>query len=106
VQELGAHLMGEIERSVPVVPVPLVAAALRTGATGRLAALTLLRARLQAEGAPLHLAEDDAEVLEAGLALLRRRGVLDAADQPRPEQARLLAFYAAPVEQRLGPAQP
>ena len=101
VKALGTHLMGEIEASVPVVPVPLVAAVLRAGAADRLAALSAMRAALAAVNAPLHLDADDAEVLAAGLALLRRRGVLDASDQPRPGQARLLAFYAAPVEQRL-----
>ena len=105
VQALGAHLMGEIERAVPVVPVPLVAAVLRSGAADRLAALSAMRAALLAAEALLHLGPQDAEVLAAGLALLRRRGVLDASDQLHPEQARLLAFYAAPVEQRLGLAQ-
>ena len=101
VHDLGSYLMGEIEHSVPVVPVPLVAAVLRSGAADRLSALSDLRAQLLAQGAPLHLADEDAKVLDEGLALLRRRGVLDAEDQPRPDQARLLAFYAAPVEQRL-----
>lgn len=105
VQEVGTHLMGEIAASVPVVPVPLVAAVLRGGAADRLAALGLLRARLQALGAQLHLDPDDAKVLKTGLALLRRRGVLDAEDRPLPERAHLLSFYAAPVEQHLDPAR-
>ena len=105
VQALGTHLMGEIEHSVPVVPVPLVAAVLRGGAPDRLAGVRDLRARLLGLGAQLHLDPDDARVLATGLALLRRRGILDASDQPRPDQLRLLAFYAAPVEQRLDRAQ-
>jgi glycerol-3-phosphate O-acyltransferase len=105
VEDLGAHLMAEIERAVPVVPVPLVAACLRAGAADRAALLQRLgqmRARLRDLGADLHLPVEDVATLEAGLALLIRRGVIGPDLALRPDQDQLLAFYAAPVEQRLG----
>ncbi len=105
VEDLGTHLMAEIERAVPVLPVPLVAAALREGPAGQetlLQRIGLLKARLAGYGADLHLPAEDRQTLQDGLALLQRRGVIGPDLAPRPEQARLLAFYAAPVEQRLG----
>lgn len=110
IDDLGTHLMAEIERAVPVLPVPLVAAALRQGGADRAALrdrVLALTAHLHAFGADLHLPDDPEAVLDHGLDLLRKRGVIDPALRVNPEAQRLLAFYAAPVEQRLGlPTQP
>ncbi len=107
VPALGAHLMAEIERAVPVLPVPILAAALRAGAVGHEALVNKigeLRARLAALGADIDLPESDEEVLAQAEALMIRRGILKRSGAPRSRKERLLAFYAAPVEQRLGRA--
>lgn len=107
VEELARHLMAEIERAVPVLPVPIMAAALRDGAVGREALVKKigeLRARLAELGADIDLPDDDEEVLAQAQALMIRRGILKKSGAPRSRAARLLAFYAAPVEQRLGRA--
>ena len=98
----AARLMADVEAVVPVLPVPLVAAALAEGV-----AVAELAARLRAAGAVLRLppAGGEAAALaraEAeGRALLMARGVLDAEGQPRAEAQDMLDFYAAPVRQRL-----
>jgi glycerol-3-phosphate O-acyltransferase len=105
VEDLGNHLMAEIERAVPVLPVPLVAAALRQGpgdAASVLQRIAALRQQLIGFGAGLRLKSDDAATLEAGSRLLRERGILGRDGALLPGQDRLLAFYAAPVEQRIG----
>jgi glycerol-3-phosphate O-acyltransferase len=105
VETLGTHLMAEIERAVPVLPVPLVAAGLRAGAADRAALADRLAgmvAQLRSFGADLHLPAGETAAMEAGLAGLIRRGVIAPDLTLRPGADPLLAFYAAPVEQRLG----
>ena len=105
-EALAADLMARIVHSVPVLPVPLVAAALRKGA--------LTRAEL-AE----HIAQDAAALRQRGYALRLGKGADAIADGLPPllqrgiilEQAgrlivadgegALLAYYAASVEQAL-----
>ncbi len=105
-ETLGAHLMAEIERVVPVLPVPLVAAALAEGPAdraelGRIA--DRLLAELAAVGAVLKLAPDGLPAtLAEGLAPLLARGLLGADLRPTDTGAAVLAFYAGPVRQRLG----
>ena len=105
-ETLGAHLMAEIERVVPVLPVPLVAAALAEGPADR-AALGRIADRLLAElavaGAVLKLAPEGLQAtLEEGLAPLIARGLLGEDLQPTAAGQPILTFYAAPVWQRLG----
>ncbi len=101
VEELGALLMQRIAAVVPVLPVPLVAAALGQGAASRadlLARMEARVARLQAAGAVLKLPPQGvAAALEEGLAPLIRRGIVTEALQPVPSEVALLAFYAASV---------
>ena len=100
VEALGQRLMQRIAAVVPVLPVPLVAAALGPGAAGRgdlLARIQALTARLRAAGAVMHLPGDDEATLEEGLAPLLARGLVTADLKPVPAAAGLLAFYAASV---------
>ena len=100
VEALGQRLMERITGVVPVLPVPLVAAALGQGAASRndlLMRVQALTGRLAAAGAVMHLPEDPAAALEEGLAPLIARGVVTSDLQPVPSGAALLAFYAASV---------
>lgn len=105
IESLGAHLMAEIEKVVPVLAVPLVAAALQDAPADRaalLARITQLTASLQAGGAVLKLPPQGLEaVLTEGLEPLIKRGLIGADLRPSPGSQPLLAFYAAPVQQRL-----
>lgn len=104
---LGAALMSRVAASVPVLPVPLMAAALCEGTASR-AILDQRAARLigelRAKGAALRLGKE-AEHACDGLAPLIARGfVIESAGQLHvPDSAHaIIAFYAAPVLQALG----
>lgn len=102
---LGVLLMTEVARSVPILAVPLVAAALAGGAVARSdieARVTALITRLQALGAVLKLPPTGATA--DGLRTLEARGIVVETElglAAAPEKAALLAFYAASVMQRL-----
>ena len=104
-EALGAHLMAEIEKVVPVLAVPLIAAALQDAPADRaalLARITQMTACLQAGGAVLKLPPQGLDaVLTEGLEPLIKRGLIGADLRPSPGSQPLLAFYAAPVQQRL-----
>jgi glycerol-3-phosphate O-acyltransferase len=104
-EELGAYLMAEITKVVPVLPVPLVAAALLEKPADRAAlsaAMTALQARLSARGAVQKLPPQGLEAtLQEGLTPLINRGLIDANLQITQGSAALIGFYAAPVVQRL-----
>ena len=108
---LGALLMAEIAKVVPILPVPLVAAALLDGAVDRealRARLTELQARLMAVDAVLKLPPQGLDrALSEGLAPLMARGLVvegDAGLVAAPDAVAMLKFYAAPVLQVLGAA--
>ena len=108
---LGALLMAEIAKVVPILPVPLVAAALLDGAVDRevlRARLTELQARLMAVDAVLKLPPQGLDrALSEGLAPLMARGLVvegDAGLVAAPDAVAMLQFYAAPVLQVLGAA--
>jgi len=91
-----------------VLPVPLVAAVVAAGPVLRAdlgLRLAETVARLQALGAVLKLPPAGADAaLAQGLAALTARGILRDGPlglEPDPGHAALLAFYAAPVLQRL-----
>lgn len=93
----ATRLMAEVEAVVPMLPVPLMAASLTEGI-----ALPDLVARLRAAGAVLRLPPGGLAQAEAeGMAMLRLRGLVDATGAIVPDRLDLLAFYAAPVRQRL-----
>lgn len=101
VAALGALLMQRIAGVVPVLPVPLVAAALGKGVADRaalLARMQAMAARLEAAGAVLKLPPQGMErALDEGLAPLIARGLVGQDLQPVPGEAALLAFYARAV---------
>ena len=109
-EQLGQHLMAAIGRMVPVVPVALVAAALRE-APGSQAALAVIMTRLVAAlaavGAVLKLPPQGMQAtLAEGLTPLIARGLVAADLRPMPGAQRLLDFYSAAVLQRLVAAPP
>ncbi len=104
-EDLGQHLMQAIGLVVPVVPVALVAAALReTPATRE--ALLVVMARLAAElvavGAVLKLPPQGmAATLGEGLAALVGRGLVAVDLRVLPQGQRICDYYASAVLQRL-----
>ena len=104
-EALGRHLMVEIGRVVPVVPVPLVAMALARGAVSEaevVAGAEALAVELLAAGAVLKLAPQGmADTVREGLGSLRRRGLIGADFRPTVGSQAVLDFYAAGVAQHL-----
>jgi len=104
-EALGAELMARVARAVPILPVPLVAAALETGVTDRAALeadVRRLADALAAKDAVLRLHPQGLEATVAEAVLhMQRRGLVGADLAIRPEKRGLVAFYAAPVRQRL-----
>ncbi len=101
VEDLGERLMTAIAQVVPVLAVPLVAAALGDGAAsrdelrGRVVALV---ARLEAAGAVLKLPPQGIDrVMAEGLGPLIARGLVSEDLQPVAGQALVLQFYAESV---------
>jgi glycerol-3-phosphate O-acyltransferase len=101
VEGLGRRLMAEIAKVIPVLPVPLVAAALGDGVASRDALRTrvaALVARLVAAGAVLKLPPQGIEAtLNEGLGPLIARGLVGADLQPVAAERAVLRFYAAAV---------
>ena len=104
-EALGAHLMAEITRVVPVVPVPLVAMALARGARDEAAVVAQAEAlvsELQAVGAVLKLAPQGmAGTVREGLDQLLRRGLIGRDFKVTPGSQAILDFYAGSLTQRL-----
>ncbi|HPD93817.1 MAG: 1-acyl-sn-glycerol-3-phosphate acyltransferase [Rhodobacter sp.] len=108
-EALADLLMTRVRAAVPVLPVPLAAAALvRAGGASSLEALRPLTARLvddaRAQGATLHLPGGVNAALHTGLAALVHRGlVLRDEDALRiaPGQEGIVGYYAASAIQRL-----
>ena len=102
---LGAKLMVEIEKVVPILPVPLIAAAFGENPADRAALariVTRLCDQLRATGAVLKLPPQGLDVvLEEGLAPLLARGIVRDDFQIAPDGKAILDFYAASVHQRL-----
>ena len=94
---LATRVMGGVERVVPVLAVPLVAASVAMNVPVADLVARLEAARAVMKLPPRGLAQAEAE----GRAMLRARGILDDTGAVRPEMQDLLAFYAAPVRQRL-----
>jgi glycerol-3-phosphate O-acyltransferase len=111
VAELAERLMAEIGRAVPVVPVPLVAAVFLAAEGEALSELEVkarfldrLR-RLEEAGARVYIPRRDQDYAAAvGLRMLRlRRLVLEEEGllRARPEERRLLAYYANSIRHLL-----
>ena len=104
-ETLGAQLMAEIALVVPVLPVPLIAAALAgkpADRAGLADAVQDLITRLTILGAVMKLPPQgiDATIAEGLTPLLARGIVLDTL-QTAPDGQGTLDFYAGPVLQRL-----
>lgn len=109
-ETLSEALMQRIRAAVPVLPVPLVAAALvrRGGACSRAELMqecAALTEALQAQRAWVHLPQAALDLaVEEGLSALRLRGIIsgDAAQiETTPGQDTTLGYYAASTLQRL-----
>ena len=105
---LARDLMMAVARTTPVLPVPLVAAAVQRGGVSRhglTTAVTHLIEELAASGAVMMLPEGGAAQAAAeGLRVLEKRDILTEEGGrliPAAGKARLLAFYASGVLQRL-----
>jgi glycerol-3-phosphate O-acyltransferase len=110
---LGARLMERVTHSVPILPVPLVAAALLDGPVPKAVLserIAQMMAALADLGASLDLPEGGAAgTMAEGLRVLIARGIVrdsGGALRPVPEKAALLQFYAASILQVLRPTQP
>jgi len=114
VAALGRHLMHEVGRLVPVLPVPLVATLMvadlqRARSEFEIKAeVGALVQRLQAEGAHLYLPRQDWDyAISAGLRMLVQRHLVDEADglfTPRAAEAPLLRYYANSIVHLVRPA--
>ncbi|MGL5009852.1 MAG: 1-acyl-sn-glycerol-3-phosphate acyltransferase [Paracoccaceae bacterium] len=107
VEALGARLMAAIVQVVPMLPVPLVAAALTAGNMTR--AMLLVRveemvADLNEQGAVFRLPPQGlGQTLVEGLEPLIARGlVVEGPDGLHVTDAEMIGFYAASVLQRVG----
>jgi glycerol-3-phosphate O-acyltransferase len=102
--ELARRVMDEIGRLVPVLPVPLVATVFAHHPGRRFSELEIkveaerLIEALEARGAKLYVPRADRDyAIAAGLEMLTLRHVVDEADglyAARPDEARLIAYYA------------
>lgn len=106
-EDLGAELMGRIAASVPILPVPLIAATLSQGPVAR-AVLSIKAAalvqELQSKGTVLRLGPPD-DWNADGLAPLIARGFVSEADgvlSVTQWGEKVIDFYGAPVWQALG----
>jgi len=107
-EALAERLMHEVARVVPVLPVPLAAAAMAHGATTRAEVERIgvaLAGQLRQIGAPLRLPRGSARAgATMGLDALVSRGLVQEGPNglsPAPKAGALLSFYAAPVLQHL-----
>ncbi|MFN4059089.1 MAG: 1-acyl-sn-glycerol-3-phosphate acyltransferase [Roseinatronobacter sp.] len=111
---LSAMLMTRIQAAIPVLPVPLVAAAL-VRAGGKMPrdvlvpAIEGLVASLQAQSAWLHLPQGaSAQAATEGLAALLLRGLVESRNDTlfiAPEEEQAVSFYASSILQRLSAPQ-
>jgi len=113
--DLAGELMRRIRAAVPVLPVPLAAAAvIRAGSPATRAeihaAAEVMLAGLTARGANLHLPGGDlSAALDEGLSHLLLRHILAEAGGrigPAPGEDAALGYYAASALQRLGEPLP
>ena len=115
--ELGAlatDLMSAIGAVIPVLPVPLVATVFLDRPGERLSELEVkaaalgLFARLAGAGARVYVPRQDEEyAIAAGLRMLVQRHLVDESDDlyaARPEEERLLRYYANSIAHLLVPA--
>lgn len=108
VSALGRHLMDQVGRLIPVLPVPLVARVLLAVEAGALSELEIKSRvgaeveRLKASGAHVYLPRSDWDyAVGAGLRMLTLRHLVEEADglyRARADEKPLLAYYARSIE--------
>jgi glycerol-3-phosphate O-acyltransferase len=113
VAALSHHLMGEVGRLIPVLPVPLVATVLLQHAPQAIGELELKSAvaelvrTLEAHHARLYLPRRDWDyAVSAGLRMLVQRRMAEHADglyRAKPEELPLLRYYANSIAHLLVP---
>ena len=116
VAALGRHLMAQVGRLIPVLPVPLVATLMVADLQRSRSEFEIkteigaLVERLQAEGARLYVPRQDWDyAVSAGLRMLVQRHLVDERDglfTPRASQAPLLRYYANSIAHLLPAAAP
>ncbi len=102
---IAAHLMASIRRHVPILPVPMVAAAIEDGARSRAEVQHWISARLPAwldAEIPVHLRRGSVELsVEAGIDMLVLRRLVRESDAGEltlvEDGAPIVAFYAASI---------
>ena len=112
VAALGRHLMAEVGRLIPVLPVPLVATVLLREPAQPYSlfdlksAVATLVSRLEARGARLYVPRQDWDyAVGAGLRMLTLRHLVDEADglySARASEQPLLRYYANSIAHLLG----
>ena len=116
IERLGQHLMAEVGRVVPALPVSLVASAILAAGERGLSSLELkgsvfeLMRRLQAAGAHVHIPRHDQEyAVDVGLRMLMLRHLVEAQDgtyRANSKETALLAFYANAIAHLLPASEP
>lgn len=108
---LGERLMARVTQSIPILPVPLVAAALAEGPLPKAVLedrIARMSATLAGMGAALELPQGGAAgAMSEGLRVLMARGIVEdsgGALCPVPQKDALLQFYAGSILQLLRPA--
>lgn len=112
-EALGTHLMHQVEKVIPVLPVPLVASVLTSeiaeisGLEIRARCYAQLR-RLEAAGAYVHLPHRNEEyAVEVGLRILTLRHILHEQNGTysiNPDDRGLIAYYANSIAHLLTPS--
>ncbi len=113
VAALGRHLMDEVGRLIPVLPVPLVATVLLAqegrplGELELKSAVATLVARLQQRDARLYLPRSDWDyAVTSGLRMLEQRHLVERVDgllRARADELPLLRYYANSIAHLLAP---
>jgi glycerol-3-phosphate O-acyltransferase len=113
VATLGRHLMEQVGRLIPVLPVPLVATVLLRSRDRALSALDLkasvseLVRDLEGRGARLYVPRSDWDyAVSAGLRMLTLRHLVDEREgmyTARPSEEPLLRYYANSIEHLVAP---
>jgi glycerol-3-phosphate O-acyltransferase len=116
VAALGRHLMNEVGRLVPVLPVPLVASVMLAAPERERtefeikAEVGALVSRLEGAGARLYVPRQDRDyAFSAGLRMLVQRHLVvqhDGLFKPHPDEAALLRYYANSIAHLLPRGEP
>jgi glycerol-3-phosphate O-acyltransferase len=112
VSELAGHLMNAVARSIPVLPVPLVATVFVQSPAEAISGIEIksrveaLVERLESAGAHIYVPQRDRDfAVTAGLQMLTLRRLVDEADgayTAKSSELRVLQYYANSIAHLLG----